>query len=113
MTQISKITQIVSRSSRNEDGTRGPLVVFFTTEDHIAGYEVTSGQINSSYSEGESDARSVVLLAELIFRFGAGELVFVQDDNRIRSVDQSVWVGFSTVQKLRKGEALASSVFGF
>ena len=90
MTQLSKITQIVSRSSRKEDGARGPLVVFFTTEDHPAGYEVTSGQIDSSYCEGESDANSVVLLAELIFRFGGGELEFVQEDNRIRSIEETV-----------------------
>ena len=108
MSNASKITQIVSRSSRTKDGTRGPLVVFFTTEDHLAGYEVTDKQIDSCHNEGESVADHVRLLAELVHLFGSGELEFIKESNRIQTLNGASWVGFSSVQRCQEAPAVAA-----
>jgi hypothetical protein len=105
MNSTSKITQIVSRSTRKVDGTRGPLAVFFMTEDHLAGYEVTDKEIDSCQSAHEPGAKAGDLLAELVFRLGGGELEFAQPGNRIRTLDGTAWVGFTSVQKRQESTA--------
>jgi hypothetical protein len=95
----SAITQIISHASRNPDESRGPITIFFTTEAHPWGYEVSSNDITAARAAGTPEARGRSVLAELLSNFGTGTLTFSETDNLLTGTDGRA-VRFASARKL-------------
>ena len=108
----SKITQIVSHASRNPDGSRGPISIFFTTEAHPWGYEVSSHDITSARAVAAPEARGRSVLAKLLSCFVAGTLAFSETDNILSGADGRA-VRFTSARKLADGEPFGGPASAF
>ena len=102
----STITQIISRTCRNPDGSRGPLTVFIATEAHAPGYETSSNDIAAAYATDASEANGRSVLAQLLLGSGAGTLTFSEKESTL-SGSNGCTVKFASVRKLSDVESFA------
>ena len=108
----SEITQIISHASRITGGSRGPISIFFTTESHPWGYEVSSNEITAAHAAVAPEAHGRSVLVALLSNFGTGTLTFSETDNLLTGPGGRA-IRFASARKLADGESFADPASAF